>query len=64
MAQKRVFIYEIVRHSLVLEADNDAEALEKAFELVSEQTEGYLIEHYDYDSEAEYTGYYEILEEK
>jgi len=36
--------------------------LEKAYELVSEQTEGYLIEHYEYDKDTEYTNYYEILE--
>jgi hypothetical protein len=62
MPLKRVYIYESVRHRLSVEADNDADALEKAYELVSEQTEGYLIEHYEYDKDTEYTNYYEILE--
>jgi hypothetical protein len=63
MAQKKVVIYESVRHSLLIEADNDADALEKAYELVGDHTEGYLIQHYEYDKEEEYTGYYEISEE-
>jgi hypothetical protein len=64
MAQKKVVIYEAVKHSLLIEADNDVDALGKAFALLGDHTEGYLIEHYEYDKDAEYTGYYEILEEK
>lgn len=63
MSIKKVSIYESVRHSLLIEADTDAEALEKAYELIGDHTEGYLIEHYEYDKDAEYTGYYEILED-
>ncbi len=64
MGQKRVIIYESVRHRLSIEADNDADALEKAYELVGDHTEGYLIEHYEYDKDTEYANYYEILGEE
>lgn len=62
MKTYRVYIFERVMHSIELEADSRSEAIDKAYELLSNATEEELNNH-DYSNEAEYLGVEEVLEE-
>lgn len=62
MKTYRVYIHERLVHSIEIEADSRSEAIDKAYELLSNATEEELNNH-DYSNEAEYLGVEEVLEE-
>ncbi len=59
-----ITIVENISHTLEVTANNEDEALQKAYEVLSNQPEAYLYQHHNYSPDGEYTGYHEIYEIK
>jgi ureidoglycolate hydrolase len=57
-----VVIYETVWHKLVVSADHETDALELAYELVSNRNPDELEADNEYSTDAEYDNYYEVKE--
>lgn len=62
MTKYEVSVFETVRHTLTLMANNESDALQEAYDLISELPEAELNHYYDYDSDAEYIGFHEVRE--